>query len=57
MPKAGGAMEFGLLGVAGVAIMGATMEWLLIMIVAGAVAAILDRTVATHHGRGRGVMG
>lgn len=50
-------MEFGLLGVAGVAIMGATMEWLLIMILAGAVAAILDRTVVTHHGRGRGVRG
>ncbi len=53
MPKAGGALEFGIMDVAGVVIMGGTMEWLPIMIVAGAVAAILDRTVATHHGRGR----
>lgn len=37
MPKAGGAMEFGIIDVAGVVIMGGTMEWLLIIILAGAV--------------------
>lgn len=36
MPKAGGAMEFGIMDVAGVVIMGGTMEWLL-TILAGAV--------------------
>jgi hypothetical protein len=36
MPKAGGAMEFGIMDVAGAAIMGGTMEWLII-ILAGAV--------------------
>ena len=30
-------MDFGIMGVAGVVIMGGTMEWLLIIILAGAV--------------------